>query len=185
MKKDTQDLLIRVGVIVGAYFLIVKPLLETLNIIKTKQEKVESQDEINAQKEQANIKVPAGRRTYSDVSLNALAKEMYDSADKFAYDYPIIMRSYAYFSGFTNADALYFLQVFVKRNGLTLYQWYVDKFQNSTNFKSVYNYITELNKYEKNYAKFGYQKSLFNQSFDVLSEKAVGYVYAVAKVNKG
>jgi hypothetical protein len=186
MKKEDKDLLIKIGLIVGGYFLILRPILSSLGLNKTQQEKEEEKDRDDSKKEQENIKVGPGNRTYSDLSLNALAKELYDSANRFAYDYPIIMRSYAYFSGLRNADALYFLKIFAQRNGMTLYQWYVEKFQNSTNFKSVYMYKSLLDKYEKNYKTFGYVPSLFgDQSFDALSEKAVSYAYLVAGIKKG
>lgn len=185
MEKKDQDLLIRIGLIIGGYFLIVRPILNMIGLNKTQQEKQVEQDVKDSKKEQENIKVEPGNRSFSDLSLNALAKELYDSADRFAYDYPIIMRSYAYFSGMRNRDALYFLKIFAQRNGMTLYQWYVEKFQNSTNFKSVFNYKSLLDKYEKNYKTLGYVANLNDESFDTLSEKAMSYVYKVANVKKG
>ena len=184
--KDKQDILIKAGLFLASYFLIIRPLLKNFGVFSTQQEKQEEQENQKAQQEQQNLPAIQTNRNFNDLSLNALAKELYDSADRFAYDYPIIMRSYAYFAGFRHTDAIYFLKVFAQRNGITLYRWYVEKFQNSTNFVSVYNHKNLLDKYEKNYKKFGYTPSLFgDQSPDLLSEKAVSYVYLVASVKKG
>ena len=38
MTKEEQNLYVRIGVLVGAYFLILKPILEKLGLSKTKEE---------------------------------------------------------------------------------------------------------------------------------------------------
>lgn len=44
MTKEEQNLYVRIGVIVGAYFLIVKPILEKLGLSKTQEDLKFSQD---------------------------------------------------------------------------------------------------------------------------------------------
>ena len=184
MKKQDQDLLIRVGVLAGAYFLVIKPLLEKLNLLPTKQEQQVSETEKKDLQQQQNLK-PSGLRRYDDRSLTSLAKELYDSTNTFNYDYRIVLRSFAYFKGMRNADAQKFLSIFAKNNGLTLYQWYIDKFKNALNFERITNYPLVYPQYFKIFALMGYKQTLLNTSFDKLAEIAVSYVYLVAKVPKG
>ena len=129
-------------------------------------------------------------RTYNGFSwsFESLAKELYDATDSLFFDYPVIMRSFAYFAGFSNSDAVYFLKYFASTFGETLYQWQRNKFKNTNNFFTVDAFPAQYEKYKKNYSKFGYQMSLWDRiggaSFDVLSEYAMSYVYIVAKITK-
>ena len=184
MKKEDQNLLIRAGVIVGGYFLIIKPLLEKLNLLPTKQEQQVSateQKDLNQQKELR----PIGLRNYDDRSLTSLAKELYDSTNSFQYNYRIILRSWAYFGNMRNADAQKFLSIFAKNNGLTLYQWYIDKFKNAWNFERITNYPFVYPNYFKVFKQMGYDHTLLNTSFDKLAEICVSWVYRIAKIPKG
>lgn len=168
----------------AGYYLVVKPVLVKLNILPDAAERARERADIEDARQQATMRVPVGNRSFNNVSLNSLVKELWDSADKFAYDYPVIMRSFAYFSRMTNADAIYFLKQFATQNGVTLYQWYRDKFANAYNYKTVDLFISQYNRYKSNYSKFGYRLNLLDASFDILAEKAISYVYIVAKITK-
>lgn len=182
MKKDKVIIYALGGI--AAYYLIVKPILEKLNILKDAQERSVERDEQASLKKNKSIKVPTFNRGMSNASLETLANELYDSTDRFAYNYEIVMRSFAYFSRFTNSDALYFLRYFAQSKNITLYRWYVEKFVNTTNYKTVELYFPLLNKFMPNYKKMGYRYTPLDASFDTLADKCIGYVYTVAKIPK-
>lgn len=185
MRKQEQDKLLTYAIVgFAGYYLVIKPILVKLNILPDAQEKLVQLQNQQSVNEQAALRVPKGNRTYSNAALESLVNELYDSTNSFAYDYPIVMRSFAYFAGFTNADALYFLKTFAKNTGITLYQWQREKFANSVNYKTVDLFPAQLNKYKQNYRRFGWTFNLFNASFDPLAESATSYVYVVAKIAK-
>ena len=158
--------------------------MEKLNIVKDAQERSVDKDIEESLRKNKRITVPTFNRGFSNASLETLANELYDSTDKFNFQYEIVMRSFAYFSRFTNSDALYFLKYFAQSKNITLYRWYVQKFVNTSNFKTVELYFPLLNKYMANYKRMGYKYSPLDASFDTLADKCVGYVYTVAKIPK-
>lgn len=183
-QKQKDDLIFWAVAGVAGYFLVIRPVLEKLNVVPDAAERAMERAESEDVRQQSNIRVPVGSRSFNNASLESLVKEMYDAADKFNYDYPILMRSFAYFARMTNADALYFLKQFATFTGKTLYQWYREKFANTANFRTVDMYLPQYNRYKNNYARYGYKLSLLNASFDPLAEKAISYVYVVAKISK-
>jgi len=182
MKKDTVIIYTIGGI--AAYFLVVKPILEKIGILKDAQERSVAKDEKQRLVQNKNIKVPVYNRSMSNASLETLANELYDSTDRFTYNYETLMKCFAYFSRFTNSDALYFIKYFAQSKDITLYKWYVEKFVNTTNFKTVELYFPVLNKYMANYKKMNYKYTPLDASFDTLADKCISYVYIVAKITK-
>lgn len=184
MSKQNEKLIVYSVAGLAGYFFVLRPILVKLNILPDKQEANAAGDNLESLREQKTIFVPSTARTYTDSVLLSIINELYNATDNFKYDYEIAMRDIAYFSGFRNADALYFLKNFAIKKSMTLYQWYLKKFQNTTNFATVDWYPFVYEKYKANYANFGYTYSAFAASFDILFRKAVDYVYLVAKIEK-
>lgn len=180
--RTTERLLL----VAAGYFLVVRPILEKLNIVPDAQEQQSQQDTNRNLRTQQQLQVPAqAARTYQDQLLSSVAKLLYDSTDKIAYDYATVIKCLAYGSGMRNADALFFLKTFAQRNGQTLYQWYKDDFANASNFQTLDLYISTYNRYSKNYAAMGYRFNWAKLSFDDLAEAAVNHIYRVAKIPLG
>ena len=152
--------------------------------MKTPQQQQAQQTVVRDLAFQQNLK-PSGARGFSDASLQSLAKELYDSTDSFRFNYPIILRSWAYYKRMTNADAQTFLKIFSNNFGITVYQWYVDKFKNTWNFERITFYPVKYPKYFEIFKLMGYKTSMLNFTFDKLAEICTGYLYNVAKVPKG
>jgi hypothetical protein len=74
MKKDTQDLLFKVGVAVGVYFFVVKPLLEKLGIAKTPEQNQYEEDQKKAQVDPLNAFSPTFWKTVKSASLLTVAQ---------------------------------------------------------------------------------------------------------------
>ena len=135
---DASNYVIPIGVVIGGYFLI-NGLLGKLGFGKDKIDtSKEEADQIAADKQKAAGDTSAANnmsnRNMSDASLNSIATQLTDGTSSFSYDYKTVLSMLAYFSRFRSADAVKFLGIFVKVNGVTLYQWYRSKFLNATLF---------------------------------------------------
>lgn len=142
MKKlvdnEWLDVGLKVGIPIGAYFLVVKPLLESLNILPDKQERVQSESDQRAQNQQQQLGVYSAtdNHSYTPIVMDDLAVGLRNAtANWYGYDWDTIAEHLAWLPGMTVADARYFLGTFVTKNGYTLYQWYQKEFVDAAIFK--------------------------------------------------
>lgn len=185
MDKSTEKLLLYGGVAVAGYFFVIRPILEKINIVPDQQERFLQRSDAAAVNEQARLRVPNAGRTYSDVTLQGIARQLFDSTNKFSFDYELVLKNMAFFSGFRNADAIFFLKAFASLNATTLYQWQRAKFANTNNFRTVDMYPATYLRYRANFQRMGYVLNPFtNASFDIITDISVNYVYTVAKISK-
>lgn len=186
------------GIAYLAYDSVIAPIFEFLGLKKDAQEKAQSQSDnkaIEAQKRARNSIPKGARRQYAEENLKSMARQLTQYSSGFSYNYAKLVNICAYFSGFTNADAVSFLSFFAEINNYTAYQWYLDKFENATNL-NVLDVATAVNKYLANYKHMGYdprqaQRLLLtnpvthvNKITDYTFDTAIAYLYKVAKIGK-
>lgn len=194
------DIGLKIGIPLAVFFLVVKPLLVFLNLLPDKQEQAQSASDEQATNEQKSLATytSSDNHTYNQATLDSIAVALRnDTKEWTGYYWADIAKQIAYFTGFTRADARYFLGTFVKKNGYTLYQWYYNEFDNAYILAPFawdvifyephwYDIITApAHDYRANYAKLGINEDnadTFN--WTMVIDKFVTYVYTVAGVSK-
>jgi hypothetical protein len=201
--SDKKDVLIKIAVpVIGvgaAYFLIVKPLLIKLGLLPNPQEQAANQSDQQAADNQADLfKVWSNNvnHTYTQTELDAIAVTLRNSTtDWWGYKWPDLAASLPHFTGMTVGDARYFLGTFVTKNGFTLYQWWLQKFQNAD---IIYGFSWDwvywqpgtggsgiAYDYRLNYARFGINEgNAGTYSWKDVVKVFVDYVYKVAGVTE-
>jgi len=125
------DIALKIGIPVGIFFLVVKPILVALNILPDKQERQQQQsdDQATNQQQQLGVYNSDDNHTYPQSTIDAVAVALRnDTAHQYGYNWGDFPGQLTWLVGMTAADARYFLGTFVKKNGYTFYQWYKDKF---------------------------------------------------------
>lgn len=196
--QDWVKIALYVGVPIGIFFLVVKPILESLGLLKDKKDRQQDASDQAAQDEQENLADYRGtdNHTYNQTTLDSIAVALRnDTTDWWGYEWIDLVKQLAYFTAFTAADAKYFLGTFVKKNGYTLWQWYFQEFEDALIFDkfdwgNVYwnpgwGGTGAPRDYRANYQKLGITESNANKfSWPQVVEKFVSYVYTVAGVAK-
>jgi len=134
---DYSKLVIPVAVVgLGAAVLI--PLFQKLGLLDTAQDKAKAAAQSQAAKDQqAAAAAVTGQRGFSDSDLKSMTSQITDATNHTLYNYDKLVTLLAYWAGFYHADAVKFLGFFVDANAQTVYQWYLDKFVNSSNFSTT------------------------------------------------
>jgi hypothetical protein len=128
------DIALKIGIPVAIFFLIIKPILVALNLLPNKQEAHQQQSDSQAQNQQEQLGVynDSDNHTYTATVLDQVAVGLRDATSSwYGYDYDHLVYNLVFIPGMTAADGRYFLGTFVKKNGYTLYRWYLDKFVNA------------------------------------------------------
>lgn len=130
-QNEWVDIALKIGIPVGIFFLIIKPILVALNILPDKQERLQQQsdDQATTQQQQLGVYDSNDNHTYPQSTIDAVAVALRnDTTHQYGYNWGDFPYQLTWLVGMTAADARYFLGTFVKKNGYTFYQWYKDKF---------------------------------------------------------
>lgn len=194
--EGTGNLIMKLVMAYGAYVFIAKPILIKLGIMDDATEQQQHQNDqaaANAQKDLIN-EAPVTTRNYTDPQLRGIAVAMRTATNsRWSYDYHLLFKELAYFAGFRKADARYFLGVFVDANGSSVYQWWVDKFEDAWNDTFDYYGLVywqtgaggtgENIDYRPHYAKYGVTEDNWRTfNYDRVVKAAITYLYNVAGV---
>lgn len=187
--KEWFQLALYVGIPVAAFFLIVKPLLIKLGILKDPSEQAQDKSDQEAQQDQGTLNKwnPQENHTFSRDTLDSVAVALRDiTTSWYHYSFDLLPGQIAYLAGFTVADAKYFIGTFVEKNGETLWAWYKNKFQNSVILTPLsWGLITWPDDYSRNFEKVGANKEYVDgHGWSDVIGKFVNYVYKLAGVSK-
>lgn len=128
------DIALKVGIPVAVFFLVVKPILVALNILPDKREQLQAQSDDQAQNQQQQLGVydSNDNHSYSQSVIDGVAVALRnDTLHAYGYNWGDLPYQLTWLVGFTAADARYFLGTFVKKNGLTFYRWWQEKFSDA------------------------------------------------------
>jgi len=204
MKKlvdnEWLDIGLKVGIPIGVYFFVIKPILVSINLLPDKQEQVQNESDQQAQNQQQQLGVYYGNEnhSYSATVLDGISVTLRTATDSwFGYDWDSIAEALAWLPGMTAADGRYFLGTFAKKNGYTLHRWYLDKFTDTTIITS---FTWDNVKWEPGWGSSGgraaydyspfYEKMGINESnarsfsWSEVVNKFVSYVYSLTGVTR-
>ena len=186
-----EDLAIKAGLAIGAYYGIVVPILVKLGILDSEDEKkakANAKKAADAQKELSGETAPQSSFTYQKGTLTSMVDQL-NSATKsiWGYDYLAITKWLPYAAGFRNADARYFLGQFANTANQSFYQWWFNKFEDAQNFSDPL--WIAFNTDKAIWAKWGIHQSdengeVANLGWDEIVKKVVDYVYTVAGIDE-
>lgn len=194
------DIALKIGIPVAIFFLVIKPILVKLNILndKAEQQQSESDQQAENQQQQLGSYNSADNHSYTSAQLDQAAVQLRDAtAHWYGYDWASLAAGLTWIPGMTGADARYFIGTFVKKNGQTLYRWYLDKFRNATIFK----YFTDNDilwetgwggtggkqpyDYRSYYAKMGITlENASDFSWSEVVNKFISYAYQIAGITQ-
>lgn len=177
---DASKYVLPVGMLVlGAAVAI--PLLQKLGLLDDAEDKAKKAAADKAAKEQSDAGTAAstGNRQYSDRDLKTMVSSVATTTDTFIYDYDNLVRTCAYFAGFTSADARRFLGFFVDINGITFYQWYVKRFLHSATI-SPGGLWSSMQDYLPSYKNMGVDTDSWFINPDTWALSVTQWVYRVA-----
>jgi hypothetical protein len=115
--QDNKKLILGAGIAIGAYFLVLKPILQKIGILKTKEEiQKEISDQTNVSEAEKNVLNKGLKLTKSKTEWDQIADSIYNSLysyldNKFDKDNAI----YNLARLKNDADAIYLVQTFGKR----------------------------------------------------------------------
>jgi hypothetical protein len=135
--NEWVDIGLKVGIPIGIYFFVVKPILVSANLLPDKQERAQSESDKQAQNQQQQLGVynAGDNHSYSALTIDDVAVALRNATSNwYGYDWDAIAAQLAWLPGMTVADGRYFLGTFVRKNGYTFYQWYLDKLVNAAVF---------------------------------------------------
>lgn len=128
------DIALKIGIPVAVFFLVVKPILVALNILPDKREQLQQQSDDQAQNQQQQLGVynTSDNHSYSQSVIDGVAVALRnDTLHAYGYNWGDLPYQLTWLVGLTSADARYFLGTFVKKNGLTFYRWWQEKFSDA------------------------------------------------------
>lgn len=186
-----EQYVVPIGMVVLGYF-VVTAILNKLGLggpgVIDKSKTAADQSALDTQKAAGDDPAVAlvSNRNMSDNSLQSIATQLTDSTqDATGYDWPTVAKMLAYFAQYRKADAIKFLSVFGKTNGVTLYQWWRDKINNAEIFPTwLYlggdSFADYAKLYPNNWTTMGVDVNNTDLDIQGLIRQAVGYVYTVA-----
>lgn len=179
---DVTKLVLPVGaLLIGVA--VITPILQKLGLWDTAEDKAKKAAAGAAAKEQSAAGTAAAasnaNRSFSDNDIKTMATVVASSTDSTVFDYKNLVKICAYFSGFTSADAKVFLGDYVDLNGITFYQWYVNRFQNTENL-SGWTLWSNMQDYLANYQRMGIDTNSWLINPDDWALGLVKWVYLVA-----
>jgi len=125
------DIALKIGIPIAIFFLVVKPILVALNLLPDKREQQQQQSDDQAQNQQQQLGVwnSSDNHQYTQSVIDGVAVALRnDTLHNYGYNWGDLPYQLTWLVGMTSADARYFLGTFVKKNGLTFYRWYQEKF---------------------------------------------------------
>jgi hypothetical protein len=192
------DIAIKIGIPIAIYFLVLKPILVALNLLPDKREQQQNQSDDQAQNQQQQLGVynSTDNHSYTQSVIDGVAVALRnDTLHAYGYNWGDLPYQLTWLVGMTSADAKYFLGTFVKKNGLTFYRWWQEKFSDAL-IVAVFNWnvvVFDPAWYESGtahdwsayYNKVGITKSNADaMEWWQVVQKFVDYIYTVAGVTK-
>lgn len=195
------DIALKLGIPLLLYFLVIKPILEALNLLPDPTERAQNESDKEAQDDQEKLADSfnaADGHSHTQAQLDAAAVALRNSTtDWWGYNWDSLSSALTWIPGMRAADARYFLGTFVKKNGQTLYRWYVNKFQDATILKAFdWDNVVWENAwggtgghadfdYSAYFNKMGINEDNANDfSWAEVVNKFISYVYSLAGITK-
>jgi hypothetical protein len=187
--KEWVNLAVYIGIPLILIFAVVIPILKKLGIIKSDEEKAQSESDKEAEKEQGDLYAWNGNanHTYNQNTLESTAIALRNiTTDWWNYKFGDLPGLLAYIVGMTAADAQYFLGSFVNKNGQTAWQWYREKFQNSVILTPFgWGSVTIPVDYSAHFKKVGItEDNYLDFDWEAVVGKFIDYLYKVAGMTK-
>ena len=115
MDKQNQKLVINVGIAVIAYFGVVKPILQKLGVMKSKEEKQSEQAESQAVESEIRFVSTTQQPTKSEAEWRSIVEQIYQDIRYSAIDDNKADAAYQLQRAKNNADVILMYKIFGKR----------------------------------------------------------------------